>query len=267
MRHVAVLADQVGDARPPIPGRGPAPRGVVTAGNFASRVLHRLRIDVKRGLVVGRARHAEAEVGRRAAVVLKPEARAPSRGVFHRAAGGDRSDSCRVPVHAVEDDQHDVLLTRIGGRHLQPVDVGLVEVLRLGIEGAVRQPAVECHQFLRVAVDAVGAAHHGQRHAEGIDRNEPVRVAGVGDILLRMVAPVAPDRVAGGLGFGLHGADAVGLSDVQVFGRGGGDANGPSGEGGPDERGERGTSEQRAEGGGLHSGSIPAECGPKGADG
>ena len=225
MRHIAILANQVGQAGPPVPWRGTAAARIVAAGNLAARVFHRLSIDIGRRLVVRRGRDAKAEVGRRPSVVLKGESRAPAFRVFHLATRRDRRGAGGMPVHAVEDHEHDVLLAGIGGGHLEPVDIGLVEVLGFRIERAVGQAAVDRLELVGIAVDAVGATDAVERHAEGIDRNQPVGVGRVRDILLGLVTPVAPPGTTGEFGVRLHSPDSVRGGDVKVVRGGGG---GPS---------------------------------------
>ena len=256
MGHVAILADQVRQARPPRPRRRPAAGRVVAARQFAAGVLHRLGIDIALRLVVRRTRHAEAEVGQRAPVILEREARAPALRVFHRAAGRDRGSPGGVPVHAVEDHEHDVLLTGIGRRELQAVDVGLVEVFGVGVERAVGLPAVERGELRGIAVDTVRAADGGQRHAERVDRDQPVRVARMGDVLLRLVTPVAPPGAAGEFGVGLHPPDPVRRRDVEIL-RGGGGIPAAA-----DREDEGNEARDRRMRGVAHGRSIPAATGP-----
>jgi hypothetical protein len=79
-----------------------------------------------------------------------------------------------VRVETVEDDEHDVFLAGVRGGHLQPIHVGLVEVLRLGIERLLGQAAIEGREAACVAVDARGAAHGVEHDAEGVDGNQAV---------------------------------------------------------------------------------------------
>ena len=210
MRAVSVLPHQIESTGPRLPGGFAAAGRIVPPWRVSARVFHRLGIDIEGCAVVGWARHAEAKRRRTATVVLKCEACASTRGILHASPGGDRRRSRRRPVEAIKDHEHDVFLARIGCCHLQPIDVGLIEVGGLRVERLIRKPPVERPQPLRIPVDTVLATDRRSGHTKGIDRNQTIGMIRPAHVAARLVAPVAPGGHPNLLSTGLELPDGIG---------------------------------------------------------
>ena len=116
---------------------------VVAAAEAVRRDRHRLGVDVGRVLVVRRAGDEVAELRRAAGVVvLEDQARALPLGV-DLARLDDRGGLGGRPVQAVEPDDEQVLDAPRDGVVLDPVEVALVGVVGLGVDGVLGQEAVE----------------------------------------------------------------------------------------------------------------------------
>ena len=151
--------------------------GVIAAAEAVGGDHHRLRIDVERVLVEGRAGDEIAELRRG---VLEGQARTLPLGVDPPRLD-DRRGLRRRPVHAVEPDDEQVLGPPGHGVALDPVEVALVGVLGVGVDGVLGQEAIEGLDLRRVAVEAV-RPHDGPQvdlGPEGVDRDQPVGVAAV----------------------------------------------------------------------------------------
>ena len=210
MRPRAVAADQIAEISPNIPG-GPATESrIVATGSPAPGVPHGLRVDIECRAVVRRTRHAQPVIGRGPAIVLERKTGAPARVVGNATASGNRGRSRRRPIQSIEDDEDDPLLAGRGGGELQPMDVCLIEVVGVGVQRRLGQPAVELGQLRWIAIDAPRTGDALERHAKRIDRNQPIGMIRPCRIPLWLIAPVAPGRVAGSLGGSLQFTQRIG---------------------------------------------------------
>ena len=192
MGTVAIPADQICGLGDRVPRRCPPHRRVVAASLVAARVLEGLGVDVDLRAVVRGARAAEPERGRGTGVVLEGEPRATAGIVGHVPRQRDRGGARRRPVQPVEDHEDDSPLAGGCRRHLEGMDVGLVEVVGSRVERVLGEPAVDRPEPILAAVGTLLPRHSIEADAKGVDGYEPVRVVRPGNVVPRLIPPVAP---------------------------------------------------------------------------
>ena len=175
------VARRLGAERPEGPRVRPADARVVAAANAVLGDRHRLGVVVGRVLVVRRAGHVATEPGGTLGRVVLEGQAGPFPFPVNPARLRDRGGPGGVPVHAVEPDDEEILDALRHGVLLDPVEVALVGVFGLGVDGPLGEEAVKCLDLGGVPVDAVRPGHGAEVDlpAEGIDRDQAVRVAGV----------------------------------------------------------------------------------------
>src|SRR5204863_1306294 len=107
----------------------------------------------------------------------------------------------RLPIHSVEDDEKDVLLSRREGRALNGREIGLVEVVGSGIERVRGNSTKDSLQRLFASIDAarpqvtldVDSLSRPLR-AERVNRNQPAAVTPPLRVFRRISPPVAERR-------------------------------------------------------------------------
>ena len=210
VRVVAIPADQVRGLGDRVPRCCAPHRRVVATCLVAARVLERLGVDVDFRAVVGGARGAEPEGGRGTGVILKGEPRAAAGIVGHVPRECDCGGARRRPVHPVEDHEDDPPLAGGGRRHLEGMDVGLVEVVGSGVERVLGEPAVDRPEPILAAVGTLLPRHSIEANAKRVDGNEPVGVVRPGNVVPRLIPPVAPGGGACVGGIPLEPGEAIG---------------------------------------------------------
>ena len=150
-------------------------------------------------------------------VILKVRAGAATFGITDSPFVVDGGVASRLPVHAIEDHQNDVLLPGLECRALQCREIRLVAVLSVGIQRIRWNAAVNSLQSRFAAVGAVFSrvtveidSDTRSTRSEGVDRNQPIAVSPPLLVVLGINAPVS-NR-------GLTVIDCGGLQIAQVIG-------------------------------------------------
>ena len=203
---VGGFGDQVPRVGRSAPGPCSAPAHRIPTRAGSPRVDDLLRVDIDlRTIVLRRGHHPAKLRGPPRLVVLKVQSLATSFAVGHLAAlPRGRRPRC-LPVHAIEDHQHDVLLARLEGGALQPGEVGLIEILRVGIERLRGDLAIQPLQPLggpvgtRLSLVVVEInPGTGLAGAKGVDGNDPQRVRTPRNVLAWIGTP--PTKLSPPLG-------------------------------------------------------------------
>ena len=118
-------------------------------------------------------------------------------GVGDLLSGVDGCGLSGLPVHAIEDDQKDVLFAGGGSRHLDVVDIGLIEIVGVVTQGGLGQAAVHPLKFCFATIGTVGTGVAGQINARagvfrpvGIDWDQAVGMAGPLRVFGRIDSPM-----------------------------------------------------------------------------
>ena len=163
------------------PGVEPGDLGIVPPFRAVGRNLHELPIHVLGALVVRRAGDDEAILGRSVRVVILEEETRPLPFGVNLARPDDGRGLGRGPVQAIKPDDEHIFCPSCDSVSLDPVEVALVGVNGLRVDGILGNGTVRHPDLRLVSIPAV-RSHHGAKVGlapVNIHADQPVGVAGV----------------------------------------------------------------------------------------
>ncbi len=118
------------------------------------------------------ARNEIAEFGGNASVILESQTRAATFTIADLRVRIGCGGPCGLPVHPIEDDQEDKLLTFFNRFPLKSIDVGLVAIVGIGIQRILRNPAIRFPNLCLIPIATLCSHIRLQGSTEDVDRDQ-----------------------------------------------------------------------------------------------